>query len=255
MESKSTKEERQRTKSIGSGSPIKGTQSEIASVEQEKTQTGSVPQQSTSNTPRRTASSSTPINTERESKEMEIKPPAVAASTYSKMKEQDVGTTLSTPAQEYTDPTVGNADNSTSLEQEVSKGNVLDEPASRHQHPWKTELKEDQEIQQVTSELEYTSEAEVVDKVEPTSHILQDSEPLEDAVIGVMKLDESNTRTKHYQTNYHLNPFMAMPLLQLSLMELYNEFATNMTQLSLYWFDLFYKLWPPETGVTRNPDR
>jgi hypothetical protein len=267
MDSKSTKKERQQTRKIGSGSPIKVTPSETASVAQENTYTGSALQQQhpASNTPPITAPSSTPVNTDSESKQIEIKPTTgteVKASTQSEIKEKGVDMTLSTPDQKYTDTTVSNiGTHSTILEYEVDKKPILDEQANQDQQPSITEVKEDQKIQQVRSELEYTAEAEAVNKVEPTSHILQEPESrsLEETTTDVMKSnnqnvltfkDESNTGIKDYKTEYYynVNPFMTIPMLQLSWMEVYNEFAKNMAHWSKYWFDFFYELWP-QTGT------
>jgi hypothetical protein len=246
MDSRSTKKERQQTRKIGSGSPIKVTPSETASVAQENTHIGSALQQQrqrqpASNTPPITAPLPTPINTNSESKQIGIKPAtgaSVTPSTYSENKEKDVDMTLSTHDQKYTDTTVGNIDaHSTKLEPEVDKKPVLDEQTNQDQQPSITEAKEDQKIQQVTSELEHAAEAEAVNKVEP------ESKAFEETTTGVLLKDKSNTRINDYKRDYYnANPFMTMPMLQLSWLDLYDEFAKNVARWSLYWFDLFYEL-------------
>jgi hypothetical protein len=66
--------------------------------------------------------------------------------------------------------------------------------------------------------------------------------------------EETNTGINEYKTDYYyVNPFMTMPLVQLSWMELYDEFVKNMAHWSLYWFDLFYELWLP-TGTRVSED-
>ena len=141
MDSSSTKKERQQTRKTGSGSPIKVTPSETASVTQRNTQTSSVLQQQppTSNTPPITAPSPTPVKTDNESKQIGIKPAAQTAD------------------QKYIDTKVGTADIHSTILHEVDNKPILDEQANQDQQLSITEVKEDQKIQQVTSELEYTA--------------------------------------------------------------------------------------------------
>lgn len=238
MDSSPTKKERQQTRKIGSGSPIKVTPSETASVTQRNTQSSPVLQQ-------QPPTSNTPTITDNESKQIGVKPAA------------------QTPDQKYSDTKVGTADIHSTILHEVDNKPILDEQANQDQQLSITEVKEDQKIQQVTSELEYTAEAEAVNKVEPT---LQESgsKSFEETTTGVMKSDdqsvltfkdELNTGINDYKTDYYynVNPFTTMPMLQLSWMELYNELAKNMIHWSSYWFDLFYELWlPTGTRISRN---
>jgi hypothetical protein len=151
-----TKKERQQARKIGSGSPIKVTQSETDSVAQENTQTGSVLQQqqsSTSNAHPITAPSPSPVNTDSESKQIEIKPTtgaAVTSSTYLETREKGGDIAPSALDQKYTYATVGSADiPSTISEHELDKKPILDGQTNQDQLPSITDVKEDQKIQQL----------------------------------------------------------------------------------------------------------
>ncbi len=155
-------------------------------------------------------------------------------------------------------------------DKEIDKKPVSGDPIQEERQPSTTEVKGG-EVQQITSELEYVAEAEAVNKIEPALPTLEESGSFSDneanAIIKsdkdqlVIFQDEVNRGIKesdNYMTEYYSNPFiMAMPLWQDSLqawIDMYNEFAINVTQLSLSWFDLFCKLWIPiaATGTDKN---
>lgn len=87
-------------------------------------------------------------------------------------------------------------------------------------------------VSRMSLSIEYAAEAKAVNKVEPTSHTLQEpgSRSFEETT-GVMKSDnqnvltfkdESNTGIKDYKRDYYdyydVNPFLTIPMLQLSWM-------------------------------------
>jgi hypothetical protein len=115
-------------------------------------------------------------------------------------------------------------------------------------------VREEEEIQQVTSELEYVAEANAVNKLEPSSPILEESPPYSSNDSST-KSDEEGQQMSRDETNLVVvesdTPITDADYYPKSMtgwhawIDAYNAFTTHAVRSSLNWFDLFWKLWTP----------
>jgi len=121
-------------------------------------------------------------------------------------------------------------------------------------------VQKDREKQQINPQVEYNTDPKLSSKIEPASTTVYETRPSE--VLDITEKDGNSVLTIHDEpnagfneagndlpSNYFANPYISMSRWHLSWVELYNEFTRSLANLSLNWFDLYWKLWLP-TGKT-----
>jgi hypothetical protein len=238
------------TKNTGSGSPIRFTSVETFAPKEENKPAAISSQ----------AESSIPLARD--------SPQSSKMSEYAEIKNDDANTT--TVPSHITKNSVSDLGTTDTTTTPIDKKALSAEPLSEQQPL--PEVKEQEKIQQVTSEPEHDSEAKAVNKMEPSpfSSLSEDSRPYfsndrtiksdeQGQLISPDEVNISVVKSDTPMTAADYSPNSTTPWQ--GWLDIYSEFTTNTVRSTLNWFDLFWKLWTPtrasaqETETDDNDNR
>ena len=241
------------TKNTDSASPVK-LPSAVLTVAPKDDNKATISTQVISSTPVKDPPQSTETtNTADEERQLSSLTPE-----YADVKDPEADVTLSSPtATEVTDLGTTNTD-IPSIDNKPASAEPLLEQQSL------SEAKDEELIQQATSELEYVAEANVVSRIEPSSSMLEESRPYSSSVGAIAKSDEEGQLTSRDEANvvvmqndtpvtysdYRLNSTTAWQ----AWSDMYNEFTTSAVRSSISWFNLLWKLWLPASPSIQESD-